>query len=65
MDLIFEIGFLWPEIKIGNGVERQLNKASSSFLMIIIYKIRNSIIENPVMFTSRMNMVVIAFYFHF
>ena len=53
MDLIFEIGFLWPEIKIGNGVERQSNKASSSFLMIIIYKIRNSIIENPVVYISR------------
>ena len=64
MDLIFEIGFLWPEIKIGNGVERQLNKASSSFLMIIIYKIRNSIIENPVVVYIP-NMVVIAFYFHF
>ena len=64
MDLIFEIGFLWPEIKIGNGVERQLNKASSSFLMIIIYKIRNSIIENPVVVYIP-NMVVIAFYLHF
>ena len=63
MDLIFEIGFLWPEIKIGNGVERQLNEASSSFLMIFIYKTRNSIIENPVVYIP--NMVVIAFYFHF
>ena len=53
MDLIFEIGFLWPEIKIGNGVERQSNKTSSSFLMIFIYKIRNSIIENPVVYISR------------
>ena len=64
MELIFESGFLWPEIKIGNGVERQLNKASSSFLMIFIHKIRNSIIEKkPVVYIP--NMVVIAFYFHF
>ena len=32
------------------GWKRQLNKAFSSFLMIFIYKIRNSIIENPVVY---------------